>query len=181
MSGPSNAPWDDRNKGILDPAALNDLGGNQMQYVRNLIESKPINSRVPDQSNITSSTGIDTGNSPNKIVATRDENNQWAFIYLTKGGSVTMDMTNIFSTEVDAQWYNPRDGTYSSIGRYPNTGTRQFTAPSSGEDNDWVLCLDAYESTPENAILGYWTMDTEDISAGKVIEQSGNNNDCVIH
>jgi hypothetical protein len=152
-----------------------------MQYVRNLIESKPINSRVPDQSNITSSTGIDTGNSPNKIVATRDENNQWAFIYLTKGGSVTMDMTNIFSTEVDAQWYNPRDGTYSSIGRYPNTGTRQFTAPSSGEDNDWVLCLDAYESTPENAILGYWTMDTEDISAGKVIEQSGNNNDCVIH
>jgi len=67
-----------------------------------------------------------------------------------------VDMTKIFSTEVDAQWYNPRDGTYSSIGRYTNMGTRQFTAPSSGEDNDWVLCLDAYESydaipsAPEN-------------------------------
>jgi hypothetical protein len=120
-----------------------------MQYLRKLMESKSITSRIPDQSLITSSAGTDVCNSiggivkiPDKIIATRDINRNWAFIYLTKGGAVTIDMSKISKSQVSVRWYNPRNGNYSSVGTYTNSGTRQFTAPSSGVDNDWVLVLD---------------------------------------
>ena len=143
MSGPSSDSWRDRNRGILDPAALNDLGGSQMIHLRNLMESKPIRTRVPDQSIITSSRGIDTGDSPDLRVATRDSANTWLFVYLTKGGAVTVDMSKINAGQARARWYNPRTGAYTNIGTYAASGTRQFTAASSGEDNDWVLVLES--------------------------------------
>lgn len=114
-----------------------------MQHLRSLIESRPMSSRVPDQSMIVSATGTDLGDSPDKIVATRSENNDWALVYLTQGGDVTVDMTKISGPQISAQWYDPRDGSLADIGVYDNSGTEQFTAPSSGEDNDWVLVLAA--------------------------------------
>ena len=68
--------------------------------------------------------------------------NGWAFIYLTKGGSVTVDMTKFAAKNANAKWYNPKDGTYSSIGSYETLGQREFTSSTSGENNDWVLVLD---------------------------------------
>jgi hypothetical protein len=106
------------------------------------MESKPIHSRLPDQSLIASSTGTDQGDSPDKKVATRDKNSLWAFIYLTKGGTVTIDMAKLNSQRVRARWYDPRNGTYSNIGLFSDVGTREFTAPTSGENNDWVLILE---------------------------------------
>ncbi len=41
-----------------------------------------------------------------------------------------------------ARWYDPRLGTFADIGRYPNTGEREFAPPSSGRQDDWVLVLD---------------------------------------
>ena len=47
-----------------------------------------------------------------------------------KGGSVV------------AWWFDPRDGTASKIGTFPNSGERAFTPPDPGEDRDWVLVPD---------------------------------------
>ena len=112
-----------------------------MQHLRTLIESRPTSSRVPDQSIIVSATGTDLGDSPDKIFATRSEDNDWALVYLTQGGDVSVDMTKISAPQINAQWYDPREGSFTDIGAYDNSGTAQFTAPSSGEDNDWVLVL----------------------------------------
>jgi len=49
---------------------------------------------------------------------------------------------------VKAQWYDPRKGTWRSIGEYANTGVREFTPPSRVEKEDWVLVL-------EDAAKGY--------------------------
>jgi hypothetical protein len=44
---------------------------------------------------------------------------------------------------VSASWFNPRSGEMTAIGRFAGRGEREFTPPSAGEDNDWVLLLDS--------------------------------------
>jgi hypothetical protein len=43
---------------------------------------------------------------------------------------------------VKAQWYDPREGTWTHIGEFPNAGRREFAPPSGGAQSDWVLVLD---------------------------------------
>jgi hypothetical protein len=51
-------------------------------------------------------------------------------------------MTKLGSN-IQAQWYDPTSGTYTSIGRFDNTGTQNFTPPGNNStgDSDWVLVL----------------------------------------
>ena len=46
---------------------------------------------------------------------------------------------------VNAQWYDPTNGAYTTItaSPLPNTGTHQFTPPATNNagDTDWVLVL----------------------------------------
>jgi hypothetical protein len=145
MSGPGftdSGSWSNRNSGILDQAALDDTGGSQMVHLKNLMTSKPINSRIPDPYLIKSGAGTDEGHTPDRRVATRDENNTWAFVYLTQGGGVTVDLSG-FEEGANASWYNPRDGEYTYIGNFTG-GDVSFDAPSSGVDNDWVLVLESH-------------------------------------
>jgi hypothetical protein len=48
----------------------------------------------------------------------------------------------IKNQQVKAWWFNPRDGTASTIGIFENKGEREFTPPNAGEMLDWVLVLD---------------------------------------
>jgi len=111
--------------------ALNDAGGKQMQYVSELMQSRPILGRVPDQSIINSGDGV----------ATRG--NEYAFVYTSSGEPfiVNMNKTKISTEAVKASWYNPRDGktTKDNNSPYGNTGTQEFTPPTL---EDWVLILD---------------------------------------
>ncbi len=52
-------------------------------------------------------------------------------------------MNKLKGSSVNAQWYDPRNGTWKAIGQYPNAGIKEFAAPSRGEKDDWVLVLDA--------------------------------------
>ncbi|MBU1111070.1 DUF4038 domain-containing protein [Patescibacteria group bacterium] len=122
-------------------------GASDMSHLYNLINdsSRGFTLLEPDQSVITSSIGIDF----ERRVAMRASNGSFAYVYLPRGGSVTVDMTKISTGAVTAQWYNPRNGSYSSIGMYANSGTRSFSAASSGKGNDYVLVLTGGEtSTP---------------------------------
>jgi hypothetical protein len=51
-------------------------------------------------------------------------------------------MDTITGSPVRAQWYNPRAGTFTQIGDYPNSYIREFVAPTMGGGNDWVLVLE---------------------------------------
>ncbi|MFC1922339.1 DUF5060 domain-containing protein [Chloroflexota bacterium] len=58
-------------------------------------------------------------------------------VYLPAGGQIDLDLTGITAT-FDGDWFNPRDGTYQSIGLVTSGNIETFTAPST---EDWVLLL----------------------------------------
>lgn len=107
-----------------------------MRHVKALLESRNVLELVPDQSLLASNLeGI------NYRVAARGK--AYAYIYCPSGLYVDAALGKVEGELVEASWYNPRDGSIVSADRFPNEGVRRFTAPSSGRDNDWVLCLDA--------------------------------------
>jgi hypothetical protein len=108
-----------------------------MMHVRNLIESRPMLERVPDQSFIVS----ENLPKPDYSVATRG--NSYAFIYSSFGKPLTVALGKISGDRVVAWWFDPRTGQATRIGEYPNAGVRTFTPPGTpGRDNDWILVLD---------------------------------------
>jgi hypothetical protein len=118
--------------------AINQPGAAQMKHLRRLIESRPFLVRIPDQGVLASAAGSGTS----RVQATRGSDGSYAFVYSAAGQAFTVNMDRIAGGTVRASWYDPRVATSTVIGTYPNTGTRQFTPPSSGAGNDWVLVLD---------------------------------------
>ena len=118
--------------------ALNDPGAGEMRYARWLMQSRPYVGRVPDQSLIVGSTLTAT----NHIQATRGGDGSYAFIYSASGQDFTVDLTKLSGSTIDANWFNPRDGTTTYAGQFSNGGTQSFSPPSSGTNNDWILILD---------------------------------------
>jgi hypothetical protein len=118
--------------------AINLPGASQMQYVRYLVESRPMLVRIPDQSIVAG----DTMKTGERIQATRGSDGSYAFIYTAAGRPVNVHMDKNSGQMAKAYWYNPRNGSAELIGKFPNTGTREFTPPSSGAEQDWVLVLD---------------------------------------
>ncbi|MDP3000537.1 MAG: glycoside hydrolase family 140 protein [Bryobacterales bacterium] len=115
--------------------AIHRPGAAQMQYVRTLIESRPMLSRVPDQSIVTSALeGADY------IAATRGD--VYLFVYTGQGRRFTVNLGKISGARVKGYWYNPRTGTSAVIDTFDNSGTREFVAPAEGFGADWVLVLD---------------------------------------
>ncbi len=111
-------------------------GANQMKFIRNLLESRPILDRIPDQSLI-----IENNlNSGERIQATRG--NDYAFIYVSVGRTFTVNLGKISDNQIVAYWLDPRNGKVQDLGKFDNKGTKQFTPPSLGYGQDWVLILD---------------------------------------
>ena len=126
------------------PEAIEAPGARQMQYGRALVESRPLLTRMPDQ------TVIVAGRVPTSVpgagryqfVATRDEAGTYAMVYAPVGRPFTVRMDAVTGTAVKAWWYNPRNGEATAIGSFPRGGVREFTPPDPGEMLDWVLVLD---------------------------------------
>jgi len=110
-------------------------GAAQMKFVRQLIESRPMADRVPDQTLISDALG-----SNDRIQAARG--NDYIFIYTSEGKPITVTMGKITGTEVLTSWYNPRNGEEKVIGTFTNKGTKVFTAPTTGYGQDWILVID---------------------------------------
>ena len=61
-------------------------------------------------------------------------------------------MDKLSGIHLKARWYDPREGTWVTIGPYTNQGIREFVHPSNGPQNDWVLVLeDADKNYPVEA------------------------------
>lgn len=128
INGPQ-APWYE---------AINRPGAAQMQYVRVLIESRPFLIRIPDQSVLAS----DAGTGAERFQATRGSDGSYAFVYSPSGKPFTVRMDKISGGKARGYWYDPRTGEAKLIGSFPAKGTKEFTPPSNGKGNDWVLVLD---------------------------------------
>jgi Protein of unknown function (DUF4038)/Putative collagen-binding domain of a collagenase len=124
--------------------AIDQPGAHQMQFGRQLIESRPFLTRVPADDVMVE--GPVTTSMPGagryRFVATRDSDRSYAMVYAPVGRRFTVRMSAITGPQVTAWWFNPRNGRATSIGTFPNTGDREFTPPDPGEQLDWVLVLD---------------------------------------
>lgn len=114
--------------------AINRPGSSQMKHLRALMESRPFLDRVPDQELL-----AENYLGANHLQAIRGLD--YAFIYSPNGLKMKVNMGRIKGTKVKASWFNPRTGTSTSAGDNDNTGTIDFSPPSSGRNNDWVLIL----------------------------------------
>lgn len=116
--------------------AIERPGANQVQFLRNLMESRPFLDRIPDQSILATPAGTAESN----IQATRDAAGSYAFVYLPTRQAVTLVMDSFAGKSMRAWWYNPRSGEATLIGTLHAMRHVSFTPPLDGPD--WVLALD---------------------------------------
>jgi hypothetical protein len=109
---------------------------NQMKFVRMLMESRPMLDRVPDQSLIEEN-NLYVGE---RIQATRG--NDYAFIYSAIGKPFTVNLGKISGNQLNAYWFNPKNGENKFIEKVENKGKKKFSPPSMGYGHDWILILD---------------------------------------
>jgi hypothetical protein len=130
--------------------------GSQLQYLRALLESRPMLTRIPDQWLIVN----DPLSTTDRIQATRSSDGSYIFVYTATGKPVRVRLRDkiydiLTGKSYKAWWYDPRNGTATLIGEFARTEagdresdvhrgdiSREFTPPSSGPGNDWVLVLD---------------------------------------
>ena len=141
--------WTEGRKPINNPLrpwheAIEAPGARQMQHGRALVESRPLRTRIPDQSLIVPGRVPTSmpGAGRYQFVAARDEAGTYAMIYAPVGRPFTVRMDALTGPTLKAWWYNPRTGEATAIGSFPRAGTREFTPPDAGEMIDWVLVLD---------------------------------------
>ena len=139
--------WKDK----LDTAAVTQFG-----YCRDLFESRPWHSLVPDQAHVLVTAGYGTfwsGGEPSSGISQNDyvtaastPDGQLALVYIPTVRTVTVDLARL-SGSITARWYDPTSGTYQPIAGspFPNTGSQNFTTPGVHADGagDWVLVLEA--------------------------------------
>lgn len=117
--------------------AMDRPGASQVGYLKSLIESRPMQNRIPDNSIIIKGQA-DKGE---HIEAFRAADNSYAMIYIPVGKSLTIS-TSYFKKQVIAWWYNPKDSRIQKIGILENKGSIEFETPTKGFGNDWVLIID---------------------------------------
>lgn len=116
--------------------AINSPGASEMVHLKNLVLSKPFFERVPDQSII-----VNNGEKYNYLAATRGKN--YALIYAYNGRNMEINTGKIEGRKIAASWFNPRNGSYTKIGTFRDSGILTFDPPGEMQDgNDWVLMLD---------------------------------------
>lgn len=124
--------------------ALKRPGGNQMHFGKELIESRPFLTRIPDPELIVPDEYESSvpGAGTRYFAATRDEDGTYAFVYIPVGRSVTVNTGRLNASKIHAYFFNPRDGASFDLGVFDNEGTKTFDTPLEGEALDWVLVLD---------------------------------------
>jgi hypothetical protein len=113
-------------------------GAGQMRHARALLESRPFLSRIPDQSLLAS----DAGAGGQRVQATRDQDGSYALVYSAAGQPFSVNLGMLSGATLRASWYCPRTGIATASGEHARAGAHEFTPPSSGPGNDWVLALD---------------------------------------
>jgi hypothetical protein len=143
---PFKSGWKDN---LVTPGAV------QIAFVKALFESRPWFNLVPDTAHSVVTAGYGTFSSTGHVAdnycatAACTPDGGLVMAYLPSGQTITVDMTKL-SSPAHAQWYDPANGTYTTIAGSPfsNTGTRNLTPPAanSAGDKDFVLVLESTTS-----------------------------------
>ncbi len=117
--------------------AMDRPGAYQAGHLRKLIESRPMLQRVPDNSIIIKG----QGEKGEHMEAFRAEDNSYAMIYLPVGKTITINTANM-PKQIVAWWFNPKDASTQQAATLDKKEKMEFTSPTKGIGNDWVLVID---------------------------------------
>ncbi len=115
-------------------------GGNSLKHLFTLFHDTPWFQIVPDPESKIIIEGHGTYAQNDYAVAGADEKGQFIVAYIPSGRDFKVNTTRLKGKEIKARWYNPREGTWLSIGKYKGQGTVSFSTP---DQTDWVLVLDS--------------------------------------
>lgn len=118
--------------------ALDRPGAFQAGYLRQLMESRPLSGRIPDQTLILSG----QGEKGEYMTAFRDSAGRYLMVYFPVGKTATISTASLSARKIRLWWFNPRTGKTETSWKAAQSGTLTVTPPSMGGSNDWVLVAD---------------------------------------
>ena len=126
--------------------ALQAEGGMHMKHVKSLLTTRRWYDLIPDQANEFIVAGRGKYGSTAFAAASRLADGTLVLAYLPEESTLTVNLAKM-AGRVNAQWFDPTNGTYSPIKGSPfaNQGTQAFspTGFNAGGRSDWVLVLEA--------------------------------------
>ncbi len=117
-------------------------GSAQMGYMRELLEAVGWWKLVPAP--LGGGLLVDApAHGPAKVRAALAEDGTAALVYTPKGEPFTLRLTALRPGRVRERWFNPRYGTLHEIHTGAARAFQTYTPPTSGDEADWVLVLEA--------------------------------------
>lgn len=114
-------------------------GAASLKYFRMLMESRPWWKLVPDVKNVVAVEGRGTFATNDYAVTALANDGSFSFSYLPTKRSLTIDLTKLSGTKINAWWFNPSKGEVLRAGEFTEKKNTVFEPPTEG---DWVLGLD---------------------------------------
>jgi hypothetical protein len=120
--------------------ALDYPGCNQMKHLRKLIETRAFETRVPAPELV-----ADPSSGGKRIVACKDSAGSYALLYSPSSRPVVVKTGLLPQRTWKASLYDPRTGATTELRTFENKPetTERFVLPNEGENQDWVVVLEA--------------------------------------
>jgi hypothetical protein len=138
---------------------LDTPGARSMTHLAQLMETLAAfaGSRVPDQTLVDGDAGKAERTRSDRISAARSAGGEVALFYSASGRPIRVRCAALAPGPASAAWFNPRSGHWhvdgvetatlryfaQEIPRGPGSPVREFTPPSNGPGQDWLLLLAA--------------------------------------
>ena len=145
MWDPERSPYPVNNPLMPWQEAIDQPGAGQMQYAKQLMLSRPYQTRIPATERIITDTDIPSawpGQGIYRFAATMCEAGSYLMVYAPVGRRFCINTTVIRGSKLTGWWFNPRNGQSKKIGRVEKGEHVAFISPTPGEELDWVLIID---------------------------------------
>jgi hypothetical protein len=119
-----------------------------MKHLKTLMLAFPYFERIPDQSVITGTNGVQY----DRAIATRG--NDYLLVYNYTNRRLEIDLKKISGAKKKAWWYSPANGQTEYIGEFTNEIHAFYRDSAYGAGNDWVLIVtDVKANYVENNLM----------------------------
>jgi hypothetical protein len=117
--------------------AMDRPGAFQVGFLKNLLLSRPMLQRIADSNRIVSGQG-DKGE---HIESFHAADYSYTMIYIPVGKTFAVNTINM-PNAIKVWWFNPKDASTHEPLTITRKDRMEFTPPTTGFENDWVLVLD---------------------------------------
>lgn len=118
--------------------AMDRPGAYQVGYLRMLMESRPMLTRIPDQSILLNA----RGEKENYSTAFRSADSSYLMVYSPTDKMLSVNTKCINATDLKILYFDPRTGETVKTFFYSNIGSIQAYPAENGKEKDWVLIIE---------------------------------------